>query len=109
MARRDGRRRACCHPDPAHIPDDVGDIGTLSRVDQIQKGTGSRLFAATRQDAMEKGLVAINATIRSDDTGGLAFYDRLGFVDHAIHHAVPLRDGTPIDRISKRYPPTAGT
>ncbi|MBK1662168.1 GNAT family N-acetyltransferase [Paracraurococcus ruber] len=85
------------------LPDDVGDIGTFSRVGQVQRGTGSLLFAATRQAATERRMVAINATIRADNAGGLAFYDRLGFVDHDIHRAVPLRDGTPVDRVSKRF------
>lgn len=85
------------------LPDGVGDIATFSRVGWARKGTGSRLFAATRQTATEKGLVAINATIRADNVGGLAFYSRLGFTDHDISRAVALRDGTPVDRVSKRY------
>lgn len=85
------------------LPDGVGDIGTFSRIGGSQKGTGSRLFAATRQAAAEKGLVAINATIRADNIGGLAFYNRLGFTDHGVTRAVPLRDGTPVDRVSKRF------
>lgn len=86
-----------------HVPDGVGDIGTFARVQHVQKGTGSLLFAATRQAAGERGLTAIDATIRADNAGGLAFYGRLGFVDHEIHRALPLNDGTPVDRISKRY------
>ena len=85
------------------LPDGVGDIATFSRVGGVQKGTGSRLFAVTRRAATEKGLVAINATIRADNVGGLAFYRGLGFTDHGISRAVPLRSGTPIDRVSKRY------
>jgi L-amino acid N-acyltransferase YncA len=85
------------------LPDDVGDIATFSRVGTVQKGTGSRLFAATRQAATEKGLMGINATIRADNAGGLAFYSRLGFTDHGIDRAVPLRDGTPVDRIHRRF------
>ena len=87
----------------AGLPDGVGDIATFSRVGWVQKGTGSRLFAVTRQTATEKGLVAINATIRADNVGGLAFYSRLGFRDHGISRAMPLRDGTSGDRVSKRY------
>ena len=86
-----------------HVPDGVGDIGTFARVQHVQKGVGSSLFSATRQAAKEKGLTGIKATIRADNVGGLAFYARLGFVDENIHHAVPLRDGTPIDRIGKHY------
>ena len=87
----------------AGLPDGVGDIATFSRVGSAQRGTGSRLFAATRQAARAKGLAAINATIRADNAGGLAFYGRLGFTDHGIRRAVPLGDGTPVDRVSKRF------
>lgn len=85
------------------LPDGVGDIATFSRLGWAQRGIGSRLFAATRQAATRTGLVAINATIRADNLGGLAFYTRLGFTDEGISRAVPLRDGTPIDRVSKRH------
>lgn len=87
----------------AGLPADVGDIATFSRIGGAQRGTGSRLFAATRQAARARGLAAINATIRADNPGGLAFYGRLGFADHAVRRAVPLRDGTPVDRVSKRF------
>lgn len=86
-----------------HVPDGVGNIGTFARVQHVQKGTGSLLFVATRRAAGERGLTAINATIRADNAGGLTFYGRLGFVDDEIHRALPLSDGTPVDRISKRY------
>lgn len=87
-----------------HVPDGVGDIGTFTRVGRVQKGSGSRLFAATQRAAKERGLMAINATIRADNVGGLAFYGRLGFTEDGIRRAVPLSDGMPIDRISKRFP-----
>jgi L-amino acid N-acyltransferase YncA len=86
-----------------HLPNDVGDIATFSRVGRTQKGIGSQLFAATRAEARRQRPTAINATIRADNFGGLVFYNRLGFTDHSIDRAVPLLDGTEIDRISKRY------
>ena len=86
-----------------HLPDDVGDIGTFARVGGTQRGVGTALFAATCAAARAAGLSAINATIRADNTGGLAFYGRMGFVDHAVTRAVPLKDGTRVDRIHKRY------
>ncbi len=85
------------------LPDDVGDIGTFARVGGTQAGVGSALFAATRQQARALGLSALNATIRADNVGGLAFYSRMGFVDHDVLTGVPLDDGTPVDRIRKRY------
>ena len=86
-----------------HVPDGVGDIGTFTRVGQSQKGVGSRLFAATCRAAREKGLTALNATIRADNLGGLAFYDRLGFTEHDVRRGVPLSNGASVDRISKRF------
>ena len=66
-------------------------------------GVGSALLDATTARAREIGLTAINATIRGDNTGGLTFYSRMGFIDHEIVPAVPLKDGTPVDRIRKRF------
>jgi L-amino acid N-acyltransferase YncA len=85
------------------LPEDVGDIGTFARVDGAQKGVGSALFAEMVKAARAHGLSAINATIRADNTGGLAFYAKQGFVDHGVTAAVPLNDGTPVDRVHKRY------
>ena len=85
------------------LPDDVGDIGTFARVGGTQRGVGAALFAATWAEARRLGLAAINATIRADNTGGLAFYGRMGFADHSVRPAVPLKDGTPVDRVSKRF------
>jgi L-amino acid N-acyltransferase YncA len=61
------------------LPDDIGDIGTFVRVGLTQRGVGSMLFTATRTEAQRKKLQAINATIRADNIGGHAFYDRSGF------------------------------
>ncbi len=85
------------------LPADIGDIGTFARIDGKQRGVGTALFAATRQRAREIGLTAINATIRADNAGGLAFYTKMGFEDHAITPGVPLKDGRPVDRVSKRF------
>lgn len=85
------------------LPDNIGDIATFTRIGGTQRGIGSALFAATTARARALGLTAINATIRADNHGGLTFYGRLGFVDHEVVPAVPLNDGTPVDRIRKRY------
>ena len=85
------------------LPEGWGDIGTFARCGMTTRGIGSALFAATRAAAKRLGLIGINATIRADNSGGLAFYGKQGFRDHAVASAVPLIDGTPVDRISKRY------
>lgn len=93
----------------AYVPENWGDIGTFARVGGTQRGVGTALFAATRKRAQELGLAGLNAQIRADNEGGLAFYGRMGFQDHHVDVAVPLSDGTPVDRITKRYPLEAGT
>lgn len=85
------------------FPDDWGIIGTFARVGLTRRGVGAALFAHTVEAARAAGITTIDATIRADNTGGLAFYSRLGFVDYAVLRAVPLRDGTPMDRIRKRF------
>jgi len=87
----------------ADLPDGYGDIGTFARVDGTQRGVGGALFAATVAEARRLGLAGINATIRADNSGGLRFYGRMGFTDHSVLAAAPLKDGRPVDRISKRY------
>jgi L-amino acid N-acyltransferase YncA len=85
------------------LPEDIGDIGTFARVHGVQRGVGSALFAEMAERARALGLSAMNATIRADNVGGLAFYTKHGFVDHAVTPAVPLSDGTLVDRIHKRF------
>ncbi len=86
-----------------NLPDDIGDIGTFARIDGNQRGVGSALFAATRERARQMGLTAINATIRADNVGGLTFYGKMGFDDHSVERAVPLKYGRLVDRVSKRF------
>lgn len=84
------------------LPDGWATIGTFARVGLTQRGVGGALFAATLQAARDAGINVIDATIRADNTGGLAFYSRQGFVDYDRLKAVPLKNGTPVDRIRKR-------
>ena len=85
------------------LPADIGDIATFARMGAVQSGVGTALFAATTAHARELGLTAINATIRADNSGGLTFYTRMGFIDHEIVRGVPLKNGTLVDRIRKRF------
>ena len=80
-----------------------GDIGTFARRGSTTRGIGSALFAATKAAAIAAGLKTLNATIRADNSGGLTFYAKMGFVDYAVSRAVPLADGRPVDRIARRY------
>ena len=85
------------------LPADIGDIATFARVDGAQRGVGTALFAATVARARDLGLTGINATIRADNVGGLAFYDRLGFSPHSTSAPLPLQDGSCVARVSKRF------
>lgn len=87
----------------AKLPPGWGDIATFARLQPKVPGVGRALFAATLAVAKDLGLVAINATIRADNTSGLGYYGKMGFQDYAVKAGVPLSDGTPVDRISKRY------
>lgn len=86
----------------SRLPDGWADIATFTRRPRIP-GVGSALFPVTREFARTAGFTTINATIRADNEGGLAYYAKLGFVDYSIAAGVPLLDGTPVDRLSKRY------
>lgn len=87
----------------ATLPAGWGDIGTFARKGSTARGIGSALFAATCDAARAAGLTTLNAQIRADNTGGLAFYARIGFADYAVARGVRLADGTPVDRIKRRF------
>lgn len=85
-------------------------IASFVALDRAKMGIGQLLFAATRAAAVAAGVRTIDATIRADNTGGLKYYGGLGFTDYDVLSQVPLRDGTPVDRIRKRldlHPTTA--
>lgn len=85
------------------LPEGWADIATFGRLRPKLAGVGTALFAATLEKASELRLLAINAAIRADNRGGLAFYEKMGFRTYRTLYGVPLNDGTPIDRILKRY------
>ena len=85
------------------LPKGWADIGTYVRLSSKQRGVGSALFAVTRERARHLGLIAINATIRADNHGGLLFYAKQGFEDYAVQPAIPLGDGRRVDRVQKRF------
>lgn len=84
------------------LPADWGDIATFTRQQPRVRGVGTALFTATRARAQDLGLTKLNATIRADNYGGLAYYSKMGFQDWRVSKAVALKDGTPVDRIWKR-------
>lgn len=113
----DGPTVLCCHvaldgAEPAGfqvlnanpaLPAGWGDIASFTRRDPPLRGAGTALFAATQARARALGLPVLNATIRADNVPGLAYYGKMGFRDYQVLRAVPLSDGTPVDRIRKRF------
>jgi len=88
------------HPD---LPPEACDIATFARIGHTGVGIGSRLFETTRAAARALGYSWINATIRADNPGGLAYYQSRGFEDYARHPGIRQADGTCVDKISKRH------
>ncbi|RXT29947.1 GNAT family N-acetyltransferase [Rhizobium leguminosarum] len=84
-------------------PKGFADIATFARMNPRTLGVGSALFPATRAAAEELGLEFINATIRADNVSGLGYYAKMGFETYDRLVQVPLQDGTPVDRIKKRF------
>jgi L-amino acid N-acyltransferase YncA len=84
-------------------PKGYADIATFARMNSKIRGVGGALFPATKAAAEELGLDFINATIRADNVSGLAYYTKMGFETYDRLVQVPLLDGTPVDRIKKRF------
>ncbi|MEJ6396627.1 GNAT family N-acetyltransferase [Yoonia sp. 208BN28-4] len=82
--------------------DGVLSIGSFTDQRNPVRGAGSVMFAATRAAAKEAGFKVIDAKIRADNVPGLAYYSKMGFEDFKVDKGVPLADGTPMDRITKR-------
>lgn len=85
------------------LPEDCADIATFTRRLPVLRGAGRALFLETSKTAVAVGFRAINATIRADNALGLGYYEKMGFRDYSVDYGVPLRDGTPVNRISKRF------
>ncbi len=81
----------------AHEKDDLPEgwalIGSYVRGDAAGKGVGRALFDETKRLARAAGIKVIDATIRGYNAGGLAFYNRMGFVDWKVGE----------ETVSKRY------
>lgn len=85
------------------LPPDACDIASFVRLGKTGLGVGSKLFEASRKAAKVLGYLWINATIRADNTGGLAYYQSRGFETYAHHSAQRLANGELVDKVSKRY------
>ena len=69
-------------PGEDRLPPDWAIISTYVRRACHGKGLGAALFEQTGAAALAAGVRFIDATIRRENSGGLAFYGRLGFEDY---------------------------
>lgn len=100
----DGRVMGFQWIEPAdYLPDEAAEIATFARVGQTGLGIGSKLFAATEVAARRLGYRWINANIRADNTGGLAYYQSRGFEDYGRKTGVRMDNGQIVDKVLKRY------
>lgn len=87
----------------ASLPSDACDISTFVKPQFTGFGVGSKLFDASRKAAAQLGYRWINATIRTDNMVGMAYYQGRGFEDYAHHPAVRMDSGMIVDKVSKRF------
>ncbi|WP_421905812.1 GNAT family N-acetyltransferase [Mameliella sp.] len=85
------------------LPDEVAEIATFARHGRTGLGIGSALFRETERAASALGYRWINADIRADNMGGLAYYHSRGFEDHGMKRGVALGNGQTVDKVLKRY------
>lgn len=82
----------------------VYSIGSFTDQQNPVRGAGKVVTDKTKSDCRTLGGQSIIAKITSDNTGGLAFYSKMGFADDTI---IPndhtRKDGTTVDRIIKRF------
>ncbi|MCX7558223.1 GNAT family N-acetyltransferase [Sulfitobacter sp. F26204] len=87
----------------ASLPAEAANIATFVQIGQTGLGIGSTLFEATRKAAKELGYVWISANIRSDNEGGLIYYQSRGFVDYALIEGYQMDDGDIVSKRLKRF------
>ena len=85
------------------LGDDWGEMGTYARLGQTQKGIGAAMFEQTKRASKALGLKHLNALIRSDNLGGLAYYSRMGFGEDRPGKPATLRSGDVVARVAKRF------
>ncbi len=86
-----------------YLPDDAAEIATFARMGRTGLGIGSALFETTKRVARDLGYSWINANIRADNTGGLAYYQSRGFEDYGRKSGVRMANGRVVDKVLKRF------
>ncbi|WP_270725157.1 GNAT family N-acetyltransferase [Shimia sp. Alg240-R146] len=85
------------------LPPEACEIGTFVKSGRTGLGIGSKLFEATKPAARGMGYRWIDAEIRADNTGGLAYYQSRGFEQYKRKENITLDDGTIVAKCLKRY------
>lgn len=85
------------------LPPEACDIATFGAPGREGLGIGSALFAATEPAARALGYDWINAAIRADNTGGLAYYQSRGFRIRGRLPPADMADGARVARMLLRY------
>lgn len=85
------------------LPDDWADISTFVRASPRLTGVGTALFAETAALAERYDLAMLSAIVRAGNVGGLAYYEKMGFVPRKIEKNVPLASGGRCDRVFMQY------
>jgi L-amino acid N-acyltransferase YncA len=85
------------------MPDGWASIGTYVRIGATGGGVGSALFRQTCINARAAGLTTLKATIRCDNTRGLAYYARIGFRDYDTNPSFTLADGRVVGQVHRRF------
>lgn len=78
-------------------------IATFARVGKTGLGIGSRLFEETCKSARSLGYTWIQAAIRADNTGGIAYYQSRGFELYGHRRNITLANGQVVDQELRRY------
>ena len=87
----------------AYLPAEAAEIATFVQIGRTGLGIGSKLFDATRKAAIALGYVWINANIRSDNEGGLVYYQSRGFADYGKIEDYKMANGQIVDKTLKRF------
>ncbi|MCK8484460.1 GNAT family N-acetyltransferase [Aliiroseovarius sp. S2029] len=88
---------------PEALPDDWAVIASFVRSGLQGRGLGQVLWRDTLLAAKRANVRAIDASIRTDNEPGLAYYAKLGFRDYSSIIGMVLSDGTVVDKTRKRF------
>jgi ribosomal protein S18 acetylase RimI-like enzyme len=87
----------------AHEAQGRCEIATFVDARRHGLGIGSALFKVTQAAARKAGHAWINAEIRADNEGGLAYYRSRGFETYGTREGVELADGRVVNKVLTRF------